>query len=1046
VAKRKKTDPGERPLSQSEANPRKAEKIAKKVEQALRDSEEIFRSIYNNIGIGIALIGKDLEILSLNQQMQTWFPDVDSGQQNICYRRFNSPPRDAVCSYCPTVLTLKDGRTHRAVTDTPTAGGVRHYQIIATPLLAADGSVAAAIEMVEDITDRIRAEAKLRKSELRLAESQQVARIGSWSWDAVNDTLEWSDETCRRFDKDPQTFTPTVDYYLSRIHPQDRAAIQKAIRDSLENDAPYHIRPRIINESGREWVLEGFGVVERDATGKPLRFAGTAQDITRRLSVEEELRASEDKFRSIFEQATDGIMIADAQTKKHIEANAAICAMLGYTRDEIVGLSVDDLHPQEKLLEIQSLFEKQFRGEISLVPDVPMLRKDGSVFYADVNATRVLLRGRQCLAGIFRDATARKRSDAALREREKQLAESQRIAHIGSWEHNLTTGEVMWSDELFRLLGLDPRRDPADFKMFFAMIHPDDRPALQRGIDETVQTGKHFSIDYRFTLRDGRVRIIHAQAELRRDETGTQIILSGTGQDITERKEAEEKIRQSEEFIRGILDTVDEGFIVVDRDFHILTANKAYCGQVGRSCDDIIGRNCFEISHNSSRPCYEQGEECAVRQVFATGRPHAVFHKHTDLDGRLLYVETKGYPVKDAAGNVTSVIETVNNITEKHLLEEERLRAQKLESIGTLAGGIAHDFNNLLQGIFGYIAMAKMTFDQKEKSLAMLEQAEKALHQSVNLTNQLLTFSKGGKPVKKPLFLEPVIENSVKFALSGSRSEYQLNIDHDLWQVNGDAGQLGQVIQNIVLNADQAMPLGGVVKIAARNAAAGEPNLPAQVVQGNYVVLTIADNGVGIPEKYLSKIFDPYFTTKEKGSGLGLATSYSIIRNHEGQILVASAAGKGSRFSLYIPALATKSAAEPSGRLTTALATKARILVMDDEEMIRSVAVELLRALGHEVEVAAHGEATLATFRAAAAAGRPFDIVILDLTIRGGMGGVETIRKLREIAPEVKAVVSSGYSDDAAIADFRQQGFRAFLKKPYNIKELQEVLSALLTS
>jgi PAS domain S-box-containing protein len=513
--------------------------------------------------------------------------------------------------------------------------------------------------------------------------------------------------------------------------------------------------------------------------------------------------------------------------------------------------------------------------------------------------------------------------------------------------------------------------------------------------------------------------------------------------DITERKRAEEKIRQSEEFIRGILDTVDEGFIVVDRDYHILTANKAYCAQVGLPVDEVIGKHCYELSHKVSRPCYEEGEECAVRQVFATGRPYAALHKHPDPEGHTLFVETKAFPIKDASGAVSSVIETINNITERHLLEEERLKTQKLESIGVLAGGIAHDFNNLLQGIFGYISMAKLTLDQREKSLAMLEQAEKALHQSVNLTSQLLTFSKGGKPVKKVIDLRPVIENAATFALSGSRSDFRLDIGPGLWHADADGGQVGQVIQNIVLNADQAMPLGGRVAISARNLPASETALHPGLERRDYVVIGIEDQGVGIQQAYLDKIFDPYFTTKEKGSGLGLATSYSIIRNHGGRIKVRSVVGTGSTFLIYLPAVITV-ASLPAERPHPAPARKARVLVMDDESVIRLVAKALLGSLGHDMEAAENGDAAVGLYRRAIAEGRPFDVVILDLTVRGGKGGAETLRELLAIDPCVKAVVSSGYSDDQVIATYLQHGFCSFLKKPYDMQELSRVLDEAL--
>jgi len=513
--------------------------------------------------------------------------------------------------------------------------------------------------------------------------------------------------------------------------------------------------------------------------------------------------------------------------------------------------------------------------------------------------------------------------------------------------------------------------------------------------------------------------------------------------DITERKRVEMKLREGEQFIRNVLDSVDEGFIVVDQDFRILTANNAYCCQVGESCEAIIGRHCYEISHKTLRPCYEEGEECAVRHVFETGKPHTALHRHPDGKGSVLYVETKAFPLKDSTGTVSSVIETVMNITEKHLLEEEQLKTQKLEAIGTLAGGIAHDFNNLLQGVFGYISMAKITLDQKERSLMMLEQAEKALHMSVNLTTQLLTFSKGGKPVKKNISLQPVIENSVRFALSGSSVSYRIKSEENLWPVDADEGQIGQVIQNIVLNADQAMPAGGTIVIAAKNLLLRDRGQAPPPEEGKYVQISIQDNGTGIPESHIPRIFDPYFTTKEKGSGLGLATSYSIIKNHGGFIDVTSEPGRGTTFFIYLPAVEAEREVSVASAVS-GVVRKGKVLVMDDEELVRNLAEVLVRVLGHEVEVAEHGEAAIGKYQAAKESGARFDIVILDLTVRGGLGGRETIERLVALDPAVSAVVSSGYSDDAVIADYQKYGFRASLAKPYKLEELRDTLNALL--
>jgi PAS domain S-box-containing protein len=752
-------------------------------------------------------------------------------------------------------------------------------------------------------------------------------------------------------------------------------------------------------------------------------------------------------FRDLINKTNDAIFVHTPQTGHFIFVNDQACSSLGYDRQELLKLSVMDIEATIPDNVSWQTHLNELRRKGSHMLEGIHKRKDGTTFPVEINVSYVVLNTIEYMVAVVRDITERKQAAEALWMHEKQLAESQRIAHIGSWEHNLTTGQVFWSNELFRLLGLDPKTDPADFEMFMEMVHPDDKAVLKKAIDETAGLHAPFNLDYRLILKNGSTRIFHAQAELIHDDTGTQAILSGTCQDITERKLAEEKLRESEQFIRRILDTVDEGFIVIDRDFRILTANAAYFRHYGSACDEIIGRHCYEISHKSLRPCYEAGEDCAVRRVFDEGESCTALHRHTDANGGILYVETKAFPIKDSSGAVISVIETLNDITEKYLLEEERLKTQKLEAIGTLAGGIAHDFNNLLQGIFGYISMAKMAFDQKERCLAMLEQAEQALRMSVNLTTQLLTFSKGGKPVKRRMHLQQVIENSVKFALSGSRAEYRIELAEGLWAVEADEGQIGQVIHNIVLNADQSMPSGGTIVVTAKNVLAPKHSRYHLLGESKYVEVSIEDSGIGIPRQYLEKVFDPYFTTKEKGSGLGLglAMSYSIIRNHGGVIDAASKVGKGTRFFFYLPAV---EAPEETIQKRAALPVpgKGKILVMDDEDLILNIAGEMIHALGHDIDIAKHGESAVEKYRAALESGDPFDIVILDLTIRGGMGGRETVEQLITIDPGIKAVVSSGYSDDAIVSEYAKYGFKARLSKPYKLEDLRDTLHALLSA
>jgi PAS domain S-box-containing protein len=661
------------------------------------------------------------------------------------------------------------------------------------------------------------------------------------------------------------------------------------------------------------------------------------------------------------------------------------------------------------------------------------------------NQVSIAIENAQLFQQVTREIEVRRQAEDSLRSSENRLHLATTAGNIGIWDWDIVKNELIWEDSMYTLYGISKTDFGGAYEAWSRTLHPDDRQYVEGEIQSALRGEREYGAEFRIIRPDGIIRNIKADSRTIRDRDGRPLRMIGTNIDLTLRKQAEEKLLESEKFIRTILNTVDEGFIVVDRNYRIQIANRAYSDQLPVPCDEIIGKHCYAVSHKTSRPCFEEGEECPVRQVFANGTPHTVLHKHAGRDNQVLFVETKAFPMKNNSGQVTSVIEVISNITEKHLLEEERLKSQKLEAVGTLAGGIAHDFNNLLQGVFGYISLAKLKRDDREKSLAALEEAEKALHMSVNLTNQLLTFSKGGKPLKKTIDLIPVIENAAKFALSGSRTDYRVVADDDLWQVDADGGQISQVIHNIVLNADQAMPEGGLVEITARNVHAQGRNLPQGLQQGTYVEIIITDSGVGIPVQYLAKIFDPYFTTKEKGSGLGLATSYSIITNHKGSIEVTSDMGKGTTFSLYLPATtAIRAEVQNKGATAATAGHTWRVLVMDDEQVVRDIAVVLIRELGHRVELAVHGKEALEQFLTAKRSGDPFDVVILDLTIRGGMGGAETLQRLMEIDPGVKTVVSSGYSDDSLIAGYQEQGFKAVLKKPYNIIELQEVLNRLL--
>jgi len=394
---------------------------------------------------------------------------------------------------------------------------------------------------------------------------------------------------------------------------------------------------------------------------------------------------------------------------------------------------------------------------------------------------------------------------------------------------------------------------------------------------------------------------------------------------------------------------------------------------------------------------------------------------------------------------VIGVVLVFRDETEKKRVEEELFRNRKLESIGLLAGGLAHDFNNLLTAIMGNLEMAKLKNTGLEGN-TNLKEAETAIERARDLASQLLTFSRGGAPIKRRMDVGSLLADTTRFVLAGSNVSPRFFIPEDLPQLEADPGQLSQVIQNLVLNASQAMPEGGVIDVAAEVALIQDhPALP----DGEYVRIFIRDYGIGIPKNFQSKIFDPYFTTKEKGNGLGLSTAYSIINRHEGHIDVFSEPGMGSTFTILLP-VPTTAESEPipvpastevpaPGPVDMSL----NILIMDDEDSILEILGEMLSFLGHRVTEARDGAEAIALARSSKEKGKPFQVAILDLTVPGGMGGKEAVVALKELDPSLKAIVSSGYANDPVMAQHREYGFDEVVTKPFKMAALQEALNRL---
>jgi PAS domain S-box-containing protein len=562
-------------------------------------------------------------------------------------------------------------------------------------------------------------------------------------------------------------------------------------------------------------------------------------------------------------------------------------------------------------------------------------------------------------------------------------------------------------------------------------------------INDELKKGKPVGIDAKLKRKDGFLFWGHLKVSAF-DPSFPMKRAVATLSDITWRKEAEAKLAAERERLAVTLRSIGDGVICTDAAGDIVLMNMVAEELTGWSEKEAIGRALHEVFYIINEKTRKRCDN-PVEKVLETGGVVGLAN-HTVLvsrDGTERILADSGAPIRGKDGEIIGVVLVFRDVTERRKMEEELQKVEKLESIGVLAGGIAHDFNNILTAILGNITLAKIYAESDDKILERLTEAEKASLRAKDLTQQLLTFSKGGAPIKKTASIRELLKDSVSFILRGSNVKCEFFLPDDLWSVELDEGQMNQVINNLVINAQQAMPEGGVMNVRAENMAVGKGHgLPLK--EGKYVKIAIEDQGTGISKEHLSRIFDPYFTTKQKGSGLGLTTAYSIIKNHDGYISVESRLGEGTCFNIYLPA-SEKEIVENKAVEERPLVGKGRILVMDDEELVRNVAGEMLKSIGYDVEFAREGTEAIEVYKKAKDSGEDFDVVIMDLTIPGGMGGKEAIKKLFEIDPGVRAIVSSGYSNDPIMSNFKKYGFRGVVAKPYKIKELGEAIHKVIT-
>jgi PAS domain S-box-containing protein len=621
-------------------------------------------------------------------------------------------------------------------------------------------------------------------------------------------------------------------------------------------------------------------------------------------------------------------------------------------------------------------------------------------------------------------------------------------SHYSSLVENLLVGVYLIQDGVFKFV--NPRlaqlsgysRAELIGMPVLDLIVRRDKKMVAKNIKKRIE-GEEYSFHCEFTglKKDG--------SEMQVEVYGNRTMYKGSPAvhgmllDVSEREKFVNALRISEDRYHALANSSYDIISEITADGQLVYLSDNIEDILGYRPKELLDKSFFMLVHPEDyMTVYSEFDKAINLNI--SGR--TLFRcKHKNGDWR--WLESTGQQYIADTGDVRGVIVS-RDITLRRTMEEEIFKASKLESIGVLAGGIAHDFNNILTVILGNVSLAKTYVQDISESARILADAEKACLKAKDLTQQFLTFSKGGEPVKKLSSISGLVRETVEFTLHGSKVRCKSEIENNIWAVDIDEGQIGQVIHNLIINSEQAMPEGGIIKVTAKNVELDQGSgLPLD--DGRYVQITFEDEGVGIAEDHLSKIFDPYFTTKQKGSGLGLTTSYSIIKNHGGLLTVSSKLGVGTTFYIYLPAIIAqkyeKDSVVEEEIMESPTIQNARILVMDDEDAIRKSVGRMLTHLGYDVVVSEDGHETVERYKEAKASGNPFDAVLMDLTIPGGMGGKETMSKLMKIDSEIKAIVSSGYSNDPIMAEFRDHGFSGVIAKPYQLDHLNRAIQDVIS-
>lgn len=1034
------------------------------------------------------------------------------------------------------------------------------------------------VGMVMDITEQRAAREASSSTATVIRTAGRIARLGGWTLTVPDRVLTWTDENCAIHDL-PPGYKPTFEEGLGYYPPEDRAEVMRHVSACERDGMPYDVELRKHTATGRLIWVRSIGEAVRDEDGRIVRLQGAFQDITERRQAQQALRDSEALFRTLAESMPQMVWMAQPDGSGTY-VNQRWVAYTGLGLDQIAGHGWQVcIHPDD-------------RQQASLAWEAAVQSGDYNVEcrlrHADGRYRWMLIRGLPLRdgddeitgwIGTCTDIDDLKQAQQAAHESERvqralateldsqrsRLVAAQAVAGVGSWETDLSTLSVIWSAETYRICEADPATFQPTHDGFLALVHPDDRAAVDGAFRRSVEQRFGGVIEHRLLMADGRIKFVEERWQVIADDSGAPRMATGTCQDITERRRTQDAIRMQ----AHMLDQIGQAVIATDTGGRITYANR-FAGELyGWEPGEILGRHVTDVTRPQSSPelgrdimtRLERGEswtgefpvqdrrgrvfpalltdspvlddrrrligivgistdisariqaEEEMRQkdaliriagrVTRTGGwavegpeqrvfwsdevfdildfPHggpppieealalyldpwreqitaalsacAADGTPFDLEVEILtahaarkWVRVSGEAVWRADGTIRRVQGAFQDITERKQLEQQYLRAQRMESIGTLAGGIAHDLNNVLAPILMSIGLLQDDEHDPDR-LATLATIEASAKRGASMISRVLSFARGMEGRRIEVQLGPLLRDMATIVRDTfpKNIAFEERLAPDLRTLQADPTQLHQVLLNLCVNARDAMPEGGRIAVSARNVVIGESfagiNMDARV--GPYVIIEVEDSGTGIPREIIDKIFDPFFTTKAlgKGTGLGLATSMAIVKGHGGFMRASSDPGQGSRFQLYLPAEATRAAAAPAAAAeSNSRGNGETILVVDDEKSIRQIARRTLEAFGYRVLVAADGAEAVALYAAHEAA---IAVVVTDMMMPV-MNGTATIQELVRMNPQVRIICASGLAADASLDGVAATRIRHFLSKPYTADTLLSAIRAAI--